>query len=329
MTNPVSEIIHYLSAVNRVVIRRARHGPYYPGWSLPFEVITEVLRQSQEAAAKHDVETQRKMMNGAVAFSPEQMRMRVHKTILNGVPGHWFIPRAGFRPDRTVLYLHGGGYAFYVRHHANLISAVARAARARLFALDYRLAPEHPYPAQIEDALTAYQGLLANGILPENILLSGDSSGGNLSIVLLLHMREFGLPLPRAVVLICPWVDMADTRPSLGENIDFDWIATHNVYSFVEWYLQGHDPLDPLISPVNADLSGLPPIYVQAGGAEILRDQVVAFVETARQHGVDISLDIFPGMNHIFQAFGDLLPQSRDALRRIRAFVDQIWAAPQ
>lgn len=329
MIEPVHAVFDFWSMYQEVSTRRRKKGPFYPGWDLTYELLNEMMRRNQ-AKATHitSIQEQRQAMDSAVGFLPEVLRVKSRPGTVGGIAGRWFTPRFGFNESKgkglTVLYLHGGGYVFYPSHHDNLISACTHAARSRVFVPDYRLAPEHPFPAQAEDALATYRGMLESGIDPQKIIVMGDSAGGNLAAVLLLKLRDLGEPLPRAAVLLCPWVDLTCRRPSLFENWEYDWVAGGNAAELANWYLQGHDPKDPLASPIFADLHGLPPLYIQAGTAEILRDQIVEFAEKAHRHGTPATLDLFPRMNHVFQAFGMLLHESRLAMRKIRKFIEEI-----
>jgi acetyl esterase/lipase len=219
--------------------------------------------------------------------------------------------------------LHGGGYAFSIRAHDNLIAFIALAAQARTFALDYRLAPEHPFPAQLEDAQAVYHWLLSSGIAPQHIVVAGDSAGGNLALTLLLALRDAQQPLPRLAVCLCPWTDMDSSYRSMKENEPYDWIEQRMVVQWAEWFCRGTNPENPLVSPVHADLRRLPPIYIQAGDAELLIDMIRAFAGKAQEQGASVSLEIWKQMNHVFQAYGPIAQQSKEALQRIREVIQQ------
>jgi acetyl esterase/lipase len=222
-----------------------------------------------------------------------------------------------------VLYFHGGGYVFYTKAHDNLMASVAQAMQARLLALDYRLAPEQPYPGQLEDALAAYRWLLAQGCAPGQLFIAGDSAGGNLVLSFLLGLREAGLPQPALAVGLCPWTNLEVPDSSLTTNAAYDWIEGPMAVKCAAWFYGNADPADPKVSPAYADLRGLAPIYLQAGGREVLHDMIVDFVRRAREQGADVTLDIWENMNHDFQAYGDLIAESREAHARIRAAADR------
>lgn len=219
-----------------------------------------------------------------------------------------------------MLYLHGGGYAYYSMTHQNLIACVTLAASTRTFALDYRLTPEHPFPAQIEDAMAAYRWLLETGVEPGKLLLAGDSAGGNLTLALLQSIREAGLPQPAGAVCICPWTDISNPGISMVENSKYDWVIKEMPEKWTKWFHPETETKNPIISPVHADLKGLAPIYIQAGTAEILYSMICDFFAAAQSQGADVKLDTWQNMTHDFQAYGDLIEESKEALYRIGEF---------
>ena len=238
------------------------------------------------------------------------------------VEGHWFKPVQVIN-GRVLLYLHGGGYAFYTQSHTAMIAYIARAAKAKTFALDYPLIPENPFPAQLLSALQAYQWLLETCAGPEQIVVAGDSAGGNLALSLLLSLRRDGIPQPKLAVLISPWTDVNNPRESIFANQRYDWVNHHQADKWAEQYCAGHDPNDPMVSPVNAALSGLAPIYIQSGEHEMLIDMICQFHKEAQSQGVDARLDVWEYMIHDFQAFAQFLPEAKQALQRIGEEIDQ------
>ena len=223
------------------------------------------------------------------------------------VRGDWYGPETQ-REGRTVLYLHGGGYAYYPRGHRNLIALVALAAKARTFALDYRLIPEHPFPAQLEDARAAYLWMLDSGVDPHRLVVAGDSAGGNLVLALLLALRDAQVPLPALAICLAPWTDIENSGASMIANAKYDIVERRMAMTWAQWLCHGADPRSPLLSPLRADLRGLPPLYVQAGDAEILFDMIRAFVARAQQQGAEVTLDVWKSMNHDFQIYGEVMP---------------------
>lgn len=224
--------------------------------------------------------------------------------------------------DRRVLYLHGGGYRIGSRKlYRHVTWRIASATRARLVAIDYRLAPEHPFPCALDDAIAAYRWLLANGDDARRIVVMGDSAGGGLTLALLLALRERALPLPGAAVALSPWTDLALTGATLAANAAADPIIdVEELPQFAADYLAGADPRNPFASPLYGDLAGLPPILIQAGSDEVLLDDSVRLAEGLRRANSPVDLHVWPRMFHGWQLFAPLLPESRQAIEQIGAF---------
>lgn len=226
------------------------------------------------------------------------------------------------RADRTILFFHAGGFTSgSTVDSLDLSARLCDAARSEVVSVDYRLAPAHPFPAAVEDCLSAYRYLLREGYSPERVVPAGLSAGGTLALSMLLSARGAGLPMPAAGVLLSPAVDMLFLGESVLLNRETDWLAPEQFAAMREDYLAGRDPCDPLASPLYADLSGLPPLLVQAGGGEMLIDGIEAFVSTARLQGVPVAFDCTEGMFHCWQAFAGVLPEGAMAVERIGAFV--------
>jgi epsilon-lactone hydrolase len=231
-------------------------------------------------------------------------------------------------PDRHILYLHGGGYtcgspALY-RH---LLWRFCDAAQARLAAIDYRLAPEHPFPAALDDAVAAWQGLLAEGADPRHCAVIGDSAGGGLALALALRLRDAGGPQPAAVVALSPWTDLAITSRSIDDNAAADPILNAaDLAPLAAHYLASANPFDPRASPLYGDARGLPPTLLQVGSDEILHDDAVRMAEHMRAAGCVVALEVWPRMPHVWHAFAPFLPEARRAIARVGGFVRQ-WAA--
>jgi epsilon-lactone hydrolase len=244
-----------------------------------------------------------------------------------GAPGE-FVATAASRRDRHVLFLHGGGYvagspALY-RHFTWRIAA---AARARVLAIDYRLAPEHPFPAALDDALAAYRWLLAGIADPRRMVVMGDSAGGGLALALLLRLRDAGLALPAAAVALSPWTDLALTGASLALNAKSDpMINVADARLFAGCYLAGADPRNPYASPIYGNVAGLPPTLIHVGSDEILHDDAVRTAENLRAAGCRVQIDVWWRMPHGWHLFAPVLPEARTAIARIGAFADQVLA---
>jgi acetyl esterase/lipase len=240
-----------------------------------------------------------------------------------GARALWVVP-SDSASDRVIEYLHGGGYMIgSARAHATFTAHLARATGCRALSVDYRLAPEHPFPAQLEDSLTVYHWLLDRGFSPAHIAVAGDSAGGALTLSTILKVRDTGVTLPACGVALSPWSDMAGTAESFSRNAEVDPGAfTPNVFKrFAEAFLQGHEPSDPYASPLYADFTGMPPLYIQAGADEMLLDDSTRVAGKAKEAGVDITIDIFPEMYHVFQLAAGTMPEADDAVTKIAGWL--------
>ena len=237
-------------------------------------------------------------------------------------PAEWLTP-PGTRTDAAVLYLHGGGYVIgSPRSHRHLAAAIARAAGTRALLLDYRLAPEHPFPAGLEDAVAAYQWLLAGGVAPARIVVAGDSAGGGLTMATLLALRERGLPRPAAAVCISPWVDLTNSAASYATKAAVDPIVTlDSIALLTQAYIGTGDPKQPLVSPLYADLRNLPPLLIHVGSDEVLLDDALGLAARARTAGVDVTIREWPAMIHVWHWFLSMLDEADQAIADIGAFV--------
>jgi len=237
-----------------------------------------------------------------------------------GVPSLVVSPVAGQEP--SVLYIHGGGYvigsAFGYQPHAG---ALAAAAQTTILVPDYRLAPEHPFPAALEDVQRAYLWLRQQAADPERIVVAGDSSGGGLLLSLLLALNRDGLPLPAAAVIFCPWLDLALRTASPS---DTPLATEEDVRRCIEAYLAGHPADDPIVDPLHADLSSLPPMLIQAATGDARLADAKALAAHAQDHGVEVRLELFPVQAHAFQLFWSFLPEAADAMQTAGAFIRQV-----
>ena len=250
----------------------------------------------------------------------EQPKME-RVAIREGLDGFWItVPES--LPERTVLFFHCGGFTVgSTRDHLGLCTNLAVACRARIFSVDYRLAPEHVFPAAAEDALCAYQYLTAHGISPHHIIPIGIGPGGTLVLDLLLTARDLKLVLPIAAVCLSPMTDMQFAGESVERNAGLDWITPARLHAVRTVYLAGKDPKDPLASPVHARLHGLPRLYIQIGTHELLLSDVAAFVQKARWAGSPVQLELWEGMFHCWQVFARDVPEAGRAIEHIGSFV--------
>lgn len=249
--------------------------------------------------------------------------VRYAETDAGGVPAMWCIPDR-CAPDRVLLFTHGGGGVVGSMHtHRKLAGHLAKAAGTRALVLDYRLAPESPFPAQIEDTVSAFRWLLAQGIAPAHIATAGDSAGGGFAIAGPLKLRDLGEPLPAAIIALSPYLDMELSGAAMEENAETEALVSRPLMEqMVEAYLCGRASVtDPLANPLKADLAGLPPTYVAAGDREMLRDDGTRFAALAEKAGVAVTLEVEPEMQHVFQFMAGRAPEADAAVARIGAWV--------
>lgn len=239
----------------------------------------------------------------------------VQRVEINGVKAEWTsTPDAD--PSSVILYLHGGGYVICSLHsHRHLVAEIGRAAGTRTLAIDYRLAPEHPFPAPVQDTVAAYRYLLDSGIKPNRIALAGDSAGGGLVVGAMLALREAGLPMPGCGWCISPWVDMEAQGASFVDRAETDpTVQQATIQMMAQWYLGGADPRHPHAAPIYGDLRGLPPLLIQVGAVETLLDDSIALARKAGIADVPVELQIWPEMIHIWHMFFPMLSAGRRAI---------------
>ncbi len=259
-------------------------------------------------------------MAGTFAVEPD---VQIERLIVAGMTAEW-ITAPGIDPSHVILYLHGGGYVVgSLNTHRDLAARLGRTAGARVLAIEYRLAPEHPHPAAVDDAVAAYRWLRAQGIAPAHLAIAGDSAGGGLTIATLVALRDLGEPLPNAGVCFSPWVDLEGTGASMDTNLDDPMLSRASILHFARFYL-GLGTIDartPLAAPLYADLSGLPPLLIQASRHEVLLDDATRIAAKARDAGVACELDLTDEVPHVWQIFANILPEGQQALDRAGAFL--------
>ncbi|UPK29189.1 alpha/beta hydrolase [Bradyrhizobium sp. 195] len=256
------------------------------------------------------------------AFAGCSVPMTCRQVSVGGVEGEWFAPAAAPQ-EKAILYLHGGGFRVgSIASHRDLIARIASSCGCRLLAINYRLAPEHRFPAALDDTLAAYRYLLDQDLRPPDIALAGDSAGGNLVLSAMLALRDRGENLPAAAVLMSPWTDLAATGASYENRATVDPIHQRAMILVLAKNYLGRDgdPCHPLASPLYADLSGLPPLLIQVGDRETVRDDSTEFAARARAAAVNIELQIWDGMIHVFQMFPEI-PQAGEAIAALAKFL--------
>jgi acetyl esterase/lipase len=294
--------------------------------STELQLVLDMLRLGSPLAGTTIPEMRANMeaTSGAVPAPPD---VRYEPTTAGGVPAEWARLDGG-ASDAALLYLHGGGYCVgSVRTHRLLVGSLTRACAVPVLSLEYRLAPEHPHPAAVDDAVTAYRHLLGRGFSPDRLALAGDSAGGGLTVATLLALREAGLPRPAAGVCISPWLDLALSGETMVTKADVDPMCKPALLAMMAAaYLAGADARTPGASPLYADLAGLPPLLVQVGTAETLLDDARRFAARAEDAGVRVTLEVWDDMIHVWHAFAMLLPEGQQAVDRIGTFVRATFA---
>jgi epsilon-lactone hydrolase len=285
------------------------------------EAVAGMLRASPFDPAG-DLRDQRPLFEKMIAAAPLPADIVTSPGQLGGVPVV-YVDIPGTTTEGVILYFHGGFFAIgSAAASVGLASDLARKARMQVVTVDYRLAPEHPYPAAPRDAMTAYQGLLESRQDVARLALAGESAGANLALVTLAAIGPAGLPQPAAVVLMSPWADLAGTGDSIKTKAHVDPVITADAVRVrARDYLGGADTRDPAVSPVYASLAGLPPLLIQAGSHEVLLDDAIRLAARAASDDVAVTLEVVPGVPHVFQAFAAILDEGKAALARAGAFL--------
>jgi len=283
------------------------------------DAIRELLRSKPRPAGFAE---RRERLDAIDSSAPLARDINLEPIDANGVPAEWSLA-PGSDASRVLLFLHGGGYCSgSIVSHRGMVTEAGRAAGARTLAVAYRLAPEHPFPAALEDARAAYGFLLDLGIAPSKIAIGGDSAGGGLTLALMTVLRDAGQPLPGCAWLVSPWVDLQMTGASLAEKAQVDpLISKPYLEELASAYLAGTDPANPLASPLHAELAGLPPLLVQVGSAETLLDDAVRITRRAGAADVQIKLEIWPHMIHAWHLWAAQLEEGRRAIASAGAFI--------
>lgn len=259
---------------------------------------------------------------GARLFGKISEGIEISPFTIEGIPAEWIIP-TGAGKDKVILYTHGGGYVSgsCSDHRAIVANRVVKGSGIATLLFEYRLAPEHPYPAAVEDSLAVYRWLLAQGTSPANIMIVGESAGGGLCLALLLALRDQGLPLPAAAVAISPWTDLKCTGESYRTRNKVSLAPLNSWTVFSKYYVGDNDPCLPWISPLYGDLHGLPPIFICAGDDDELIDDSKQFAEKAKAAGVDVKLKVGESMVHCYPLLPPFIPEARQAMDEICAFI--------
>ena len=268
------------------------------------------------------LESQRARLDSLANFFPVPDGTEIEPATVGGVGGEWVRARRA-RDDAALLYLHGGGYVVgSSKSHRHLAAALSEASGLPVFVADYRLAPENPFPAAVDDAVAAYKGLLDAGLRPERLAIAGDSAGGGLTLAALVALRERGLPMPACAAGLSAWTDLSASNPSHQTRRSRDpMVGMEGLKAMAAQYLGGADAKTPLASPQFADLAGLPPLLLQVGGDEVLHDDTMVFKDRAEEAGVQVSAESWGGMVHVWHVFHPILSEGRAAIARIGQFL--------
>ncbi|MBN1138897.1 MAG: alpha/beta hydrolase [Anaerolineae bacterium] len=289
------------------------------------KTVLKIQRRLSQRSGARDVAEHRASIEKLCRFFKPIGPIRCEPVEANGVPAEWVIPEV-VQSSRAILFIHGGSFvAGSIASHRTLAGNVAIASKTRALLLDYRLAPEHPFPAAVEDVVAAYEWLLSQGLAPSQVVAAGDSAGGNLALALLIYLRDRQQPMPAGGVGLCPAPDLSFSGESVAVNLKKDiMLDVGEERTYIDAYLNGVDPRTPLASPIYADLRGLPPLLMQVGSDEILLPDVERFAEKARAAGVEATLEVWPEMQHDWQMAAKLLPEGRQAIEHAGAFVERV-----
>ncbi len=271
------------------------------------------------------MEQRRVEMEASVALLPMAEGVSFEPVKIGDMQAEWIIP-SEIKNDSTILYLHGGGYCLgSITTHRSMVSFLAKASKSKALMIDYRLAPENPFPAAVEDAVSAYRWLLARGTQPQRLVISGDSAGGGLTVATLVDLKEKGEPQPAAAICLSPWVDLEGIGDSMVTKAEEDQMLTREeLIEFSNNYLAAADPRSPLAAALYADLQGLPPLLIQVGTAEVLLDDATRLAARAKDAGVPVVLENWDDMFHVWQMLIGLgVPESQDAIDVIARFIKQ------
>jgi len=295
------------------------------------QMLQTIIQMIRSAPDLHGapVEQRRAAFEAVTQMFPVPDDVKSEPVDAGGIPAEW-IAAPGADPERVIYYLHGGGYAMgSINTHREMVSRISRASGARALAIDYRLAPEHPFPAAVEDATAAYRWLLSAGVDPARLVIAGDSAGGGLTVATLVALRDAGDSLPAAAVCLSPWVDMEGIGESMTTKAEADpMVNREDLLEGAQAYLGGADPRTPLAAPLYADLKGLPPLLIHVGTAETLLDDSTRLAERAKAAGVDVTLEPWDDMIHVWQFLASMLPEGQQAIDRIGGFIREHVGAP-
>ena len=296
----------------------------WQGYVLLF--IFRMKRRLIDRSGELNVEKDRRELEAMAKWFKPLTPVECTPIVANNVPAEWITPQ-GISTERVILYIHGGSFnSGSINSHRPLAANIALACKARALIIDYRLAPEHPFPSPLEDSLAVYEWLLAAGIPAEHIAVMGDSAGGTLTLTLLIQLRDQGKSLPALAVCLSPATDFSMWGESWTLNKGKDFMLNQrNIRNSMKIFLRNADRRSPLVSPLYADMLGLPPLLIQVGSAEVLLSDATRITEKAKEAGVSVTLEVWNGMQHVWQYTASFLPEARQAIRNMGVFAKSIW----
>lgn len=286
------------------------------------DTIIQMLKARPVADPNATIDQVRAGFEAMGAMLPVEADIKAEPVSAGGVKAEW-VSAPGAESSRAILYLHGGGYVIgSINTHRALAGRLSRAAKARVLLIDYRLAPEHPFPAAVDDSVAAYRWMLAQGLKPTRIAVAGDSAGGGLTAATLVAIRDAKLPVPAAGALLSPWVDLEGIGESMTTKDAADpMVHKDGLVGMAKAYLAGKNPRTPLAAPLYAVLAGLPPLLIQVGTSETLLDDASRLAERAKKAGVNVTYEPWDKMIHVWQLFAPMLDEGQQAIEKIGAFI--------
>lgn len=294
----------------------------------PIDMVVQMIRDRAAAGEEMSIAERRANMDRNADLFPMPDGVEIEEVTIGTVPAVWHTQAGVDKASQPVLlYFHGGGYVQGSPvSHQHLTGKLAQTARCRVLSVHYRLAPEHPFPAALEDGLAAYRWLLDQGIAPSQIAMGGDSAGAGLVMATLIAARDAGLAQPASAILMSPWVNLTCDTASYTSRAKADPMITQSgITDMAKLYYGPVDPKDPLVSPVYADLSGIAPLFIQVGDAEVLLNDSTELAERAEAAGVEVNIEVWDDMIHVWPAFYPLLPQGGEAIDKMSAFLKSKW----
>jgi len=289
--------------------------------------VFKILEKRHEMEIKKRVAESRESLEKLASLVQLPDDVSLEHFNINGMKAVW-IDTPQNNPENIILYLHGGGYMEgSLTSHQDLAMRIGKASKARVLVIDYRLAPEDPFPVPLNDAVSAYEWLISTQEAhPEKIIISGDSAGGGLTLATLLKLKQLNKKLPAAGICLSPWTDLAmegDSVKTFATSAKF--LKLYDLYFMASLYIEDNDPKNPFISPLYGDLSGFPPLLIHVGGEELILDDSLRLAERAKKAGVQVKLTVWDDMPHVFQAFADWAPEGREAIEKIGQFAQKMF----